>query len=66
MEKIELPKFLSFCLEDFEKFYIKRHPVHKLMWCLGLSKIDIKYLALPKQYISISTLVQFLTLLLTK
>ena len=32
MEKIELPKFLSTCLEDFENFYLKKHSGQKLMW----------------------------------
>lgn len=63
MEKINLPKFLDHCIKDFEDYYLARHNGHKLIWCLGLSKIDIKYLTLNKQYISTSTLIQFLTLL---
>ena len=63
MEKIELPKFLSSCMEDFEKFYLERHSGQKLIWCLGLSKIDVQYLYLKNKNISISTLPQLLTLL---
>ena len=63
MEKIELPKFLSSCMEDFEKFYLDRHNGQKLIWCLGLSKIDIQYLYLKNKNISVSTLPQLLTLL---
>jgi hypothetical protein len=44
MEKIELPKFLSSCLDSFENFYINRHEHQKLFWFLGLSKIEIQYL----------------------
>ena len=63
MEKIELPKFLSSCIEDFEKFYLKKHSGQKLMWCLGLSKLEIQYLYLKNKNISNSTLPQFLALL---
>ena len=63
MEKIEIPKFLSVCVEDFEKFYFKKHTGQKLMWCFGLSKIDIQYLCFRNKNISTSTLPQFLTLL---
>ena len=64
-EKFKLPNFLSSCLEDYEKFYLKIHPTHKLMWCLGLSNIDIEYLYLKQKlkFISISTLPQLLCLL---
>ena len=61
MRKFELPKSLSYSLEDFEKYYLKRHKEHKLIWCLGLSTLEIQYLYLQK--ISTSTLVQFLCLL---
>ena len=44
MEKIELPKFLSSYLDSFEKFYINRHEHQKLLWFLGLSRIEIQYL----------------------
>jgi cullin 3 len=37
MEAIELPKFLSSCIKDFETFYLKRNSGQKLIWCLGLS-----------------------------
>ena len=63
MEKMELPKFLSSCMEDFQNYYLKKHSGQKLMWCLGLSKLDIQYLYLKNKNISISTLPQFLTLL---
>ena len=63
MEKIELPSFLSTCLDDFENFYLKKHNGQKLMWCLGLSKLEIQYLYLKNKNISISTLPQFLSLL---
>ena len=63
MEKIEMPKFLSTSLKDFEQFYLKRHYGQKLIWCLGLSKLDIQYLYLKNKNISISTLPQFLILL---
>ena len=66
LEKFKLPNFLSSCLEDYEKFYLKIHPAHKLIWCLGLSKIEIEYLYLKQKqkFISISTLPQLLCLLL--
>ena len=63
MEKIELPKFLSSCMDDFETFYLKRHPGQKLIWCLGLSKIELQMLYLQNKNICICTLPQFLTLL---
>ena len=63
MEKIELPKFLSSCMEDFETYYLKRHSGQKLIWCLGLSKIEMQMLYLKNKNICISTLPQFLTLL---
>ena len=62
MEKIEMPKFLSFCKDDFEQYYKGRHVNQKLMWCLGLSKIDIQYLCFKNKNISTSTLPQYLTL----
>ena len=64
MEKIELPKFLSSCLDSFENFYINRHEHQKLFWFLGLSRIEIQYLYLNNKNISVSTLPQLLTLLL--
>ncbi len=64
MEHIELPAFMQNCIEEFQNFYLQRHSGHKLLWCLGLSKIEIKYLALNKPYISNSTLIQFITLLM--
>ena len=64
MEKIEMPKFLSSCLEDFEKFYLQKHQGQKLLWCLGLSKVNIEYLYLKQKNISSSTLPQLLSLLI--
>ena len=64
MFKIILPKYLSICLEDFEKFYVNKYKDQKLIWCLGLSKIEIKYLYLQNKNISISNLPQLLSLLL--
>ena len=64
MEKLEMPKYLSSCLDDFEQFYLKKHQGQKLIWCLGLSKIDIEYLYLKHKNISVSTLPQLLSLLL--
>ena len=63
MEKLEMPPFLTYCLVDFEKFYLNRHQGHKLMWCLGLSKLEIQYLYLKSKNVSVSTLPQLLTLL---
>ena len=63
MEKYEMPKYLESCLKDFEKFYINKHNGQKLMWCLGLSKIEIQYLYLKNKNISVSTLPQLLILL---
>ena len=64
MEKIELPKFLETCLNDFERFYINKHQGQKLIWCLGLSKVEIQYLYIHSKNISISTLPQLLSLLI--
>ena len=63
MEKIEIPRFLEICTKDFEKYYIGRHQQTKLIWCFGLSKLEIQYLYLNNKNISISTLIQFLALL---
>ena len=63
MEKIELPDNMVGCLKDFENFYLAKHSGQKLIWCLGLSKLDIQYLYLKNKNISISTLPQFLTLM---
>ena len=63
MEKIEMPKFMTACIEDFEKFYLRKHSGQKLIWCLGLSKLDVQFLYLKNKNIAITTLPQFLTLL---
>ena len=63
MEKIELPKFLLTCKDDFEKFYINKHSGHKLIWCFGLSKMEVQFLFLKSKNICICTLPQLLTLL---
>ena len=64
MEKIIIQPFLQFCLTDFENFYLNKHQGQKLIWCLGLSKIEIQYLYLKSKNISVSTLPQLLSLLL--
>ena len=63
MKEIKLPKFLSAILDDFENYYIGKHQEQKLIWCLGLSKIEIQYLYLKNKNVSISTLLQLLCLL---
>ena len=63
MEKIELFPFLKVCIEDFQTFYCGRHQQTKLLWCYGLSKLDIQYLYLNNKNISTSTLLQVLALL---
>ena len=35
-DKIEIPKFLEKCFEEFNNFYIGRHKNHKLSWAYGL------------------------------
>ena len=54
--KIEIPPFMKFCIDDFENYYINKYKEKKLIWCLGLSKLEIQYLYLKEQKISISTL----------
>ena len=63
MELIELPPFLKYCIDDFETYYIKKHQGQKLIWCLGLSKVEIEYKYLKNKNISVSTLPQLLSLL---
>jgi cullin 3 len=63
MEKIEMPKFMASCLEDFENFYLRKHSMQKLIWCLGLSKLDVQFLYLKNKNIALTTLPQILTLL---
>ena len=64
MEKIEIPKFLNICLEDFTNFYLGKHNGQKLIWCLNLSVIEMQYMCFERNYFSTSTLPQFLSLLL--
>ena len=64
MEKLIIPSYLNFCILDFENFYLKKHQGQKLMWCLGLSKVEIQYLYLKNKNVSVSTLPQLLSLLL--
>ena len=64
LEKIILPKYLLFCLEDFETFYISRYKGQKLIWCLGLSKIEIQYLYLENKNISVSISLEVISQLL--
>jgi hypothetical protein len=63
MEKFVMPNYLNSCLDDFEKFYLSKHQSQKLIWCLGLSKIEISYLYLKNKNISTSTFPQLLALL---
>ena len=63
MEKIEIPKYLRFCIDDFEKYYIGKHNGQKLIWCLGLSKVEIQYICFKNKNISTSTLPQYLALI---
>ena len=63
MEKIEIPAFMSICLKDFETFYLNKHHGQKLMWCYGLSKLDVEYLYLKQKIYSVTTLPQLLSLL---
>ena len=62
MEKIEIPPFMHFCVDDFQNFYLGKHQQHKLIWCFSLSRIEIQYLYLSNKNISTSTLPQFLAL----
>ena len=64
LETMKIPNFLRTCIDDFEGFNLKKNEGRKLIWCLGLSKLEIKYLCLPNKNISVSTLPQLLTLLL--
>jgi hypothetical protein len=52
------------CVNDFEKFYLKKYKFRKLKWLFNISKVEIQYLCLKNKNISISTLPQFLVLLL--
>ena len=61
--KFEIPKFLQFCINDFNDYYINKYNTRKLFWFLGLSKLNIEYLYLKNKNISISTLPQLLILL---
>ena len=62
-QKMALPKYLSSCIEDFETFFFKNHSKDKLIWCLGLSRIQIQMLYLKNKNICTSTLPQLLILL---
>jgi DNA-binding MarR family transcriptional regulator len=62
MMKMEIPKFMKACMEDFEN-YLSKFTNNKLLWFLGLSKLEIQYLYLDNKNISISTLPQYLILL---
>ena len=63
LEKIEMPKFMTSCLEDFEKFYLARHSSQTIVRCLGLSRLEVQFLYLRNKNIAVSTLPQYLTLL---
>ena len=64
-ENMELSNLLKFISQDFEHVYISKHFHQKLIWCHGLSKINIEYLCFKKNgnYESRSTLLQYLILL---
>ena len=63
--EIEIPKFLQFYLDDFQNYYNNKYNNNsrKLIWILGLSKLDIQYLYLKDNIISRSSLTQLLILL---
>ena len=44
MEKIELSPLLESCKQDFQEYYLKRHKDSKLIWCLGLSELEIQFI----------------------
>ena len=62
--KIKLPRMFKSCVKDFEEYYYKKYPEHKLRWYFNISKLEIQYLYLPNKNISVSTLPQILILLL--
>ena len=61
--KIDLPRLFSSCIADLERYYKNRYSDRKLIWYLDFSKVEIKYLYLINQNISVSTLPQILILL---
>ena len=63
MIEIALPPILSSCVDDFEKYYLKKYQEHQLRWYHGVSKLEIQYLYLQNKNISISTLPQVIILL---
>ena len=63
IEKMELHKFLFTSKDKLEKIYINKHSGHKLIWCFGLSKMEVQFLFLKNRNICICTLPQLLTLL---
>ena len=63
-EKFDTPIFLQKCTDDFNAFYISKHKTHKLTWAQGLGNIEIQYLYLKKNYQSVSTLVQYCSLII--
>ena len=63
LEKLEIPKCLTCCMEDFNNFYMLRHKSHKLMWCYGLCNLEIKHIHLQKKFQSISSLCQYAILI---
>ena len=64
MDKIKIPRFLISCVKDFENFYLKKYESRRLKWFYNISKVEIQYLCFKNKNISISTLPQFLALLL--
>lgn len=62
--KFKLPNFLESCIKDFQKFFSNKMKSEiKFYWYHTYSKVEIQYLYLKKNYISISTLPQILILL---
>ena len=64
VEKFKIPKYMEACLEDFEKYYLGIHKKRLLRWILPESRLVIQYLNLKDKNTSVSTLPQYLTLLL--
>ena len=60
---IKLPSLLSTCIDDFEKFYLRKYENKILRWYINTSKLEIQYLYLKNKYLSKSTLPQVLILL---
>ena len=64
VENFQMPKYMETCLEDFENYYLGIHKERMLRWILPESRLVIQYLYLKEKNTSVSTLPQYLTLLL--